>query len=74
MNAYRVVISEQDGMGGGKDVDYYFEEYDDAHDFYVYIKSLKGTSFHPSVSKPPTEVEVPMPKIYKKGEKTGWQK
>ena len=73
MEAYSVVIFEQDGSGGSKEKEFWFKEYDDAHRFYAHIKSLKGTSFHPSIKNPPTLKTVAMPKIHGPGELTEWE-
>lgn len=60
MDVWRVIIVEQDGVGGGKEAPYYFEDYDDAHDYYAFIKEQKGKPFYSSIYEPPTKVKFPI--------------
>jgi hypothetical protein len=67
---YLVIVSTPDGGGmNAMEKDYWFECYDDAHEFYIYIKSLEGkVGFYPSIHTPPTLAVFPLPKTYKKGD------
>lgn len=69
-DVWRIIVDYQDGVGGSNPRPEYFKEYDDAHDFYKYIISLKGTSFYPSVALPPHPfLFKPLNiKVYNKGE------
>jgi hypothetical protein len=72
MEHWRVIVGEQDGVGGSNPVEYWFYAYDDAHRFYAFIKNYKGM-FPPHIKEPPNLVEFPH-KIHAKNELTVWEK
>lgn len=67
-------VKDQEGRES-KETDVWFDEYDDAHRFYAYIKGMGARSvpYAPWVSQPPSLCKVPIPYIHSKGELTDWE-
>lgn len=68
MKAWLVKVNEPASDGEGLAKDFWFQDYDDAHAFYVKVKAKRGEPFHPTVIAPPDHAEVPTPKIHGFGE------